>query len=506
MAKYLTTIETQTFLNPNIMKKIFSSALLLFAFIGSINAQIGINSTNTSPNASAMLDVSSTSKGLLIPRMTTAQKNAIANKAEGLTVYDTDLKLFSYWKINALIGSWVDFPQLLNNSGQFWQQNGNDIYNSNIANVGIGINSPSHAKLELVGQIGSAVAMFGSDKNGVTISADNPEIGLNYFYNGGTKTIKAGFGANIGMYPTTGEIYIGNFNGNQSTTDFGEITGYQNVMSIKQNGIVGIAGRLSVGSSIDPNSTLLSIKGANADGSAVFGGTTHNSYFHYGSSEDVFIRGGLDGSKVILNDGALGNVGIGLTNPRAKLTVLSTSVLGNNNTEVFQMAGKNPVMLLSDQNGSDWGYIKGVTDNSATPQFPFGGIEIGAPPGLDVYLSTNFGPALTVHHVNNNVGIGITNPSNKLEVNGTIRSKELIVESFPWPDYVFETNYDLRSLPELEAYIKVNKHLPGIASAKEIEKNGLKVGEINKAMVEKIEELTLYIIKMQKEINLMKIK
>ena len=102
------------------------------------------------------------------------------------------------------------------------------------------------------------------------------------------------------------------------------------------------------------------------------------------------------------------------------------------------------------------------------------------------------------------VGIGTTNPTNKLEVNGTIRSKEVKVEASPWPDYVFEKDYELRSLEETEAYIKENKHLPEIPSAKEMEANGVALGEMNRLLLQKIEELTLHLIDKEKEIEHLK--
>jgi hypothetical protein len=106
---------------------------------------------------------------------------------------------------------------------------------------------------------------------------------------------------------------------------------------------------------------------------------------------------------------------------------------------------------------------------------------------------------------NGNVGIGTTNPTYKLSVNGTIRAKEVRVET-GWADYVFDNQYRLRPLAEVESFIKASKHLPGIASAKDIQQNGLAVAEMQAKMMEKIEELTLYVIELQKEINNLKTK
>ena len=103
-----------------------------------------------------------------------------------------------------------------------------------------------------------------------------------------------------------------------------------------------------------------------------------------------------------------------------------------------------------------------------------------------------------------NVGIGTISPSEKLSVNGNIRTKKLIVTQTGWPDYVFNNDYKLKPLAEVENYIKANKHLPDMPSAKEVEIKGISVGDNQALLLKKIEELTLYIIEMQKEINELK--
>jgi hypothetical protein len=102
-----------------------------------------------------------------------------------------------------------------------------------------------------------------------------------------------------------------------------------------------------------------------------------------------------------------------------------------------------------------------------------------------------------------NVGIGTDNPTYKLSVLGNIRCTEVVVET-GWADYVFDKNYKLNSLDEVETFIQQNKHLPNIPSAKEVGEKGLSLGDTQKKMMEKIEELTLYIIQQQKEIDAMK--
>jgi hypothetical protein len=105
------------------------------------------------------------------------------------------------------------------------------------------------------------------------------------------------------------------------------------------------------------------------------------------------------------------------------------------------------------------------------------------------------------------IGIWTTAPATgyALSVNGKIMCEELRVQlSESWPDYVFADNYTLPSLKIVESFIQANRHLPNIPSAKEIEKEGLGVGDMQKRMMEKIEELTLYIIQQQKEIDTLK--
>lgn len=82
---------------------------------------------------------------------------------------------------------------------------------------------------------------------------------------------------------------------------------------------------------------------------------------------------------------------------------------------------------------------------------------------------------------------------------GTLRARDITVDLNNAADYVFDENYELKSLGEVEAYVKANKHLPGIPSASEIKDNGMNVSEMSNLLLEKIEELTLHLIRVEKE-------
>lgn len=221
-------------------------------------------------------------------------------------------------------------------------------------------------------------------------------------------------------------------------------------------------------------------------------------------SDDVWIKTGASSSEVIgFMDNAgnikaqidmeTGRMGIGTTNPGASLQVQGNTALNGG-------AYGSADLTLRATDASYGLIIKGnstrmfsILDNSDNDQFTVGS--------------------------NGNVGIGTGDPSEALdvvgniEINGTsqfsgkmtvdndIITKKLRVTANPnaVPDYVFQPGYELKSLAEIEAYIKANSHLPGIASATEIGANGQDVGAMQLNLLEKIEELTLYAIDSDKK-------
>lgn len=98
-------------------------------------------------------------------------------------------------------------------------------------------------------------------------------------------------------------------------------------------------------------------------------------------------------------------------------------------------------------------------------------------------------------------GIGTTNPTEMLSVKGKIRAHEIKVETANWPDFVFKKDYPLMTLPELDSFIQLNGHLPNMPTAKEAERNGVDLGEMNRKLLQKVEELALHLIEKDKQIQ-----
>jgi len=105
-----------------------------------------------------------------------------------------------------------------------------------------------------------------------------------------------------------------------------------------------------------------------------------------------------------------------------------------------------------------------------------------------------------------NVGIGINAPKNKLDVNGTIHSREVKVDTQNWSDFVFKKEYDLPTLQEVEKHINEKGYLIDMPSEAEVLKDGINLGDMNVKLLQKIEELTLYVIQQNKEINTLKME
>ncbi|SFT96850.1 hypothetical protein SAMN04489724_3044 [Algoriphagus locisalis] len=123
--------------------------------------------------------------------------------------------------------------------------------------------------------------------------------------------------------------------------------------------------------------------------------------------------------------------------------------------------------------------------------------------GNNLRFITNNGSYLERMRIlpNGNVGINTKNPAYTLSVNGIIGAQEVNVTTTGWADYVFKPEYHLMPLSELESFIEKNGHLPNVPTEREVIENGVNLAEMNVKLLEKVEELTLYIIRLEKSLK-----
>jgi hypothetical protein len=202
------------------------------------------------------------------------------------------------------------------------------------------------------------------------------------------------------------------------------------------------------------------------------------------NQQDKIVIGGGDewGQQNVLINPQGGNVGIGTTAPSQQLSITGGIGFANQNA--------TDKKLYSPLDGT----LEWFTHNDAGEH----GFAVSHQGERRVYLNTKGNSYL----IGGNVGIGTTNPDEKLTVNGVIHAKEVKVDlSGSLADFVFKPDYKLMSLPQVEQFVKANNHLPQMPSAEEVAKNGLSMGEMQNKLLQKVEELTLYVIEQQKTIS-----
>lgn len=567
------------------MRKIVFLLALALPFFGRAQ-NIGIGTST--PDASAMLDIASTTKGLLIPRMSTTERTSITSPAVGLVVFDNTTA--SFWVYRGDVnGGW---RELLTDLNKHWDILGSHIYNTNNGNVGIGTNTPAQ-KLTIndinpgilmmndgtpVGQLstnGSDLKMFTSIGNMTgrivfnTVNVDrmvireNGFIGIGFNVNPVSALTIGGYSpslqlqdinTNIGFFQVannTSNLRIGT----NSTNTTGKLimqTRQVDRITIDENGLVGIG----TGTPVSP----LTINGTNASLQMQHNGINRGIVQALGTDLVIGTNSTNTTGNLLFQTKQVdrmtidqnGNTGIGTITPGSILTIndvdpilqlrngdvdkgfvqvvsndmkIGTNISNTLGKFVIRTAGADRVEVDGSGNMSSFGNITvektnpriSFTDPTGTSLISFSNstkdltIQKTSLGGGSLVLRADGGLGSTTLNLTTsgllNFGTGLNPATYKFSVEGKVIATDFTALPVgSWPDYVFENDYRLRSLAEVKQFIDVNKHLPNIPPASQIEKEGIQLGDMSKRLIEKVEELTLYIIQLQEQVDTMKKK
>ena len=220
----------------------------------------------------------------------------------------------------------------------------------------------------------------------------------------------------------------------------------------------------------------------------------HNGYLSSNVRAMIFSISGEENMRI----NSQGNIGIGTSSPHVWFS-----------GKVLEISDNRPILSL--ESSGTLGTVVFTNNQINTTHYGEFHLNHVYDPNLSVLKFSSYPSGdILILRSDGNVGIGtaLTNNPNdyKLAVNGTIGAKEVKIEinSSAWSDFVFNDSYKLRPIKEIENYINEKNHLPDIPTAKELEDNGLNLGEMDAKLLQKIEELTLYMIQMNKEIESLK--
>ncbi|MDW3197409.1 MAG: hypothetical protein R8G66_33840 [Cytophagales bacterium] len=455
----------------------------------------------------------------------TAPLNVTSNNDAIATYMTTDNTwLFTQWLNSS--GQRKAYMGLSSNLSEFRLnlENGTDEFNINGADVGIGTYTPQ-AKLDVRGSIYSTGDFtFGTNAEfslrrtvgeigqGADLIIENNQGSTNQRFKiiDGTSSTPPGFAFDVSFDAgSTWErdfVYRGNKLGIGTATPnalldiagntavYDDFIGYSGVTNGTQpNGKAptliireNTAGTKSPNGATYKGGLSFGVGGAgiysvnpNPHGSANYGDLRFHTTYYNGSGFSNADR------MVITRSGV---IGIGTVSPVGLLDIRGTGTMDSRYkpSKSYLRIGDGNISLLMDGN-EIYSNHKLIFGSSYTKEISFRNVS-----------STAY-EQLMVIKPNGKVGIGTNSPTQELSVDGKINAEEIILEDVSGADFVFEEDYDLRSLEETEQFIKVNKHLPEVPSAAEMAEEGLAIKDMNILLLQKVEELTLHLIRMEKE-------
>lgn len=495
------------------MKRLLTLALAMGS-LGALAQQSGNVGIGTkSPDPSAILDLSSTTKGLLLPRMTQSQRDAISNPVAGLIVFQTDKAIGTYlyngttWLPTSarlgettVAGAWdkqgnaidgTDFIGSTNGVSLVFKVNNlrSGLIDFNFGNTLFGYRAG--VSLTPSGSQGvNNLALGNQAMQATTLGSYNVALGGSALYNNQTGSNNNAIGFEALFANTSGS--------NNSAIGFGTLR-QNNGISNTAMGYESMKGNTS-GSFNMAYGTFSLTSNQTGDANAGLGFEA--------------LRNNIGGSRNVAmgNQALFSNIG-GDENTALGGRAGYGNQTGSRNVFIGYRAGEvetSSNMLYISNNESSNPLIKGSFSSSA----PWIKFNVKATSGSPTPTTTGYlaiGDFDTAPAGAGAGGLGLpssfTAGAYRLYVQDGILTEKLKValrNSSDWADYVFAPDYKLAPLEEVESFIKANNHLPNVPSADEMANNGLDVSKTSAKLMEKIEELTLYMIELNKEVKALK--
>ena len=444
----------------------------LFALVGFLSAgsaiaqkqNVGIGTIT--PDQSAVLDIQSADKGLLIPRLSKDQMYSIKTPATGLMVYQTGEKSGFYFydgkNWNPINGTGFEGANSVAADPNDWSFGGNSVSNTAF----LGTTNSQTLKFKV------------NNVNAGLISSQNLLLGLNKDFGAsgiGTGTGNTGVGTDVLKINSTGQ--------------YNAALGYQ---ALQSNTI----GQYNM--AIGPFTLY----------------TNSSGNYNTGVGSNTILSNISGNDNVAIGTSALRMNGTGSNNTAIGTVALRNNPSGSNNTALGHNAGRESSgssnLFLGynsgyNETGSNKLYIANSNTSNPLLKGEFDNKNLKINTGATTSSTVGF---LAVGNFDATFAMPTGNSYRLIVQDGIITEKVKVAlrTTADWADYVFDPSYKLMSLDNVEQFTKLNRHLPNVPSAEDMTNNGLDVGQTSKIFMEKIEELTLYMIELNKEVKALKLE